>query len=208
MTSKCKILIIIIITLFFIAPKPKAICTDPTDCYCFLLPQECSVLVYAEVTESSTDHVSLRILEEPYVDPDNLFDSGQIIENLEFEPFDQSDLVFGVFGLFRIKPEGLCVEDGFDSEASIFFFVQDINGIYPCIYVPGFPGVTKADLLSAVLDDNCRTIVREWGVETKCGTSSGGCFSCNDQAMTAGHGLYFVFAGILLLPSRQKRRNR
>jgi len=155
------------------------------------------------VTESTSEHVSLRVIGDVPNNPDNIFTPGQIIEDVEFGLYTPSDLGVGWVGLFSIRPEGVCDQ----SQTSIYFFVaEEIDGLYMCITEPEFPGVTRAELVPAVLDENCSMIVREWGIESNCGTYSSGCLGCEDVYVTSSNGLYFVLAGVFLVPGRRRRR--
>jgi hypothetical protein len=205
MVTVSRISIVVLITLACAESQSKAACVDPTSCYCTLAQRDCEALIYAEVTESTNEHVSLRVIGEPPNNPDNIFTPGQIIEDVEFSLYTPSDLGVGWTGLFSIRPEGVCDQ----SQTSIYFFVaEEIDGLYMCIDVPEFPGVTRAELIPAVLDDNCSMIVREWGIESKCGTYSSGCCGFSETIMATENGLYIVLAGVFLVPGRRRRRKR
>jgi hypothetical protein len=201
----CRISIVVLICLVCVESETRAYCIPPTSCYCNLAQMDCSVLIYAEVTESNSDHISLKVIGEPAHDPDNVLDSGQIIENVNPGPYDQSDLGIGVKGLFSIFPEGLCGV----TQASIHHFVaEEVDGIFLCSTADEFPGVTKTELVPAVLDVNCSMIVQEWGIDSECGTRSGGCLSCEDTSLATNNGLYIVLAGVFLVPGRRRRKRR
>jgi len=161
------------------------------------------VLVYAETSRVDNGHISLTVIGEPAHDPDNHFEAGQIIENVDLGYTSHDNLSGGSLGLFNFFPEGEC---GHDQATMLYFVVEEVDGIYLCKTASYFPGVTKTELVPAVLDYYCHDIVSDWGINTECPSYSSCCGG--GTAMTAESAGYLVLAGIILVPGRRKRRKR
>jgi hypothetical protein len=203
MAAICRITIVVLITLVCAESESRASCPDTASCYCKLAPEYCSALVYAEVTLVYDGNVWLRLIGEPPHDPNNFYDSGQILEDFDIYQMPYQGVPeVGFVGLFNLHIGRVCD----DPHPFIYSFVEEVDGLYLCDTMLDFPGVTKTELVPAVIAEDCRAAVKELGVYTNCSdTNAMGC-CYGGAAMTADSAGYLVLAGVFLVPSRRRRR--
>ena len=194
--------IVVWIVLCMIVPVPaEAECIDPTQCFCSLVPEQCEMLVTAEVIVVDGTYASLKVVGEPHHDPEGILQDGQLIEGLKYS---RSELAPGNVGLFRIHPPGACVI----SEPNSFYIaslVVESSGKYLCETYPGFSGATKDQLLAAILSGKCYEAVFElMDIKNYCEGESGCCYQTMASIDSA---MILALLGLVLVP-RGNRRSR
>ncbi len=197
MTYFHRLVLSALLVLMVWAPPAKSGCIQASDCFCLLSPSSCQVLVSAEVLAVGEQTIGLRILADPYYDPDNIIQDGDVLSDLKYLG---SDLVAGDTGLFRVHPEGACLEGGFPDEPRIISFVIETEGKYLCSGFPDFDGASQVEVISAVLSDDCDAVVREMGIFFDC-LSESGC--CSNTMASLGNSFFLILLGLVLIPGRR-----
>ncbi len=187
----------------FLPQDAAASCRDPTECYCKLAPNRCEVLASAEVAASGNGQVTLRVLENPFYDPDSLISTGMEL-TFDDEFSVAAELEEGQRGLFRFHPPGACVLVEPD-KPYLAAALTESSGTYPCDSYPSYPGTDRAALLSVVLGADCHNAAWQMiGIEHYCEGTSGCCYSI--QA-SLGNALPVLLLGIFIVPGKRRSRH-
>jgi hypothetical protein len=190
------------VVLFMIVSAPaEAECIDPTQCFCSLVPEQCEMLVTAEVMAFEEMIASLQVVGEPHHDPEGILQDGQLIEGLKYS---RIELAPGNVGLFRIHPPGACVIYE-PNDFYIASFVLESSGKYFCETRSEFSGARKDQLLAAILSGTCYESVLElMDIKNYCEGESGCCY----QTMASVDSVMILAVLGLVLVPRGNRRSR